>query len=332
MKKIIDQIVTDFKNIPKRYSFLKFLDKESTSDKTSVKKNLTQSTNLKKSSEATSTGIKKPTPPKRKISPVMLIVILLVLGYVAFQEEIDKLANPTPVTAEVPPVPKKPDPKVEAPKIEEPNVDQPKVEEPVIATSEPEPEPLEPTVSDPSPINLTEPSDVVTEPVVTDTPLEVLTPKEPEPAPPIAAVEPEPEPVIEKETVPEKTEDIVDITVPADSNPLNNLNNGDMSDQILADLEKQLKEKEGVSNNVSNYLNPPDYDYLGRGLVYNCKGKHWACIDGPSYKTCESNFSYLKNKNKAKECFPVSVFQTDRACQYIQKKKVSSNSETSFCQ
>jgi hypothetical protein len=330
VKKIIDQIVTDFKNIPKRYSFLKFLNKESNSDKTSIKKNLTQVTNINKTSEATSTGIKIPTPPKRKISPVMLIVILLVVSYVAFQEEIDKLANPAPAVTDVPPVPKKTEPKVEPPKIEEPIVETPTTEEPSIAITEPEPEPSEPIVSEPAPINLTEPSDVVTEPVVTDTPLEVLIPKEPEAVEPIAAVEPEP--VIEKETAPEKTEDIVDITVPADSNPLNNLKNEDMSDQILADLEKQLKEKEGVSNNVSNYLNPPDYDYLGRGLVYNCKGRHWACIDGPSYKTCESNFSYLKNKNKAKECFPVSVFQTDRACQYVQKKKVSSNSETSFCQ
>ena len=33
---------------------------------------------------------------------------------------------------------------------------------------------------------------------------------------------------------------------------------------------------------VKAYVAPPAYDNLGRGLVYNCKGRHWACVDKDS--------------------------------------------------
>ena len=60
-----------------------------------------------------------------------------------------------------------------------------------------------------------------------------------------------------------------------------NLDFGDkLSDTILKDLEVQMKsEKEKMKKNkVLMPTDPPDYENLGRGLVYNCSGLHWAVL------------------------------------------------------
>ncbi|MBY0515666.1 MAG: hypothetical protein K2P81_02075 [Bacteriovoracaceae bacterium] len=107
---------------------------------------------------------------------------------------------------------------------------------------------------------------------------------------------------------------------------------GDMTDQILKDLEKQIEENKESTPQVGNtYIEPPDYNNSGRGLVYNCKEKHWACVDGPSFKVCQQNNSSLKSQGKLKECYPDSVYQSEAGCAWIQKKKITSNTKTDFC-
>jgi len=106
----------------------------------------------------------------------------------------------------------------------------------------------------------------------------------------------------------------------------------DMTEQILQDLEKQVQSKQDTIPGVSNeYVAPPEYEYVGRGLVYNCKGKHWACIDAPSFKVCQQNHNALKSQSRSKECVPDSVYETDSACVWVQKKKITSNTKTDFC-
>jgi hypothetical protein len=106
----------------------------------------------------------------------------------------------------------------------------------------------------------------------------------------------------------------------------------DMTEQILLDLEKQVQSKQETIPGISNeYTSPPEYEYVGRGLVYNCKGKHWACIDAPSFKTCQQNFNALKSQSRSKECVPDSVYETDSACVWVQKKKITTNTKTDFC-
>lgn len=106
---------------------------------------------------------------------------------------------------------------------------------------------------------------------------------------------------------------------------------GDMTDQILQDLEKQIGDNKTDVPAGATYIEPPDYGNPGRGLVYNCKGKHWACVDGPSYKICEQNMSALKGEGKPKECYPDSVYQTESACAWVQRQKISANTKTDFC-
>lgn len=113
-----------------------------------------------------------------------------------------------------------------------------------------------------------------------------------------------------------------DIGMPGDEN---------LTDQILQDLEKQSKDKPAAEP-VTEYVAPPDYEYRGRGLVYNCVGKHWACVDGPSYKTCEDNAASVQYLKKKVECHPFNVYETVRGCESMQNRMVSSSAKTTFCE
>lgn len=104
---------------------------------------------------------------------------------------------------------------------------------------------------------------------------------------------------------------------------------GDLTEKILQDLENQTKAD--ATEKPTEYVAPPDYEYQGRGLVYNCKAQHWACVDGPSYKTCEQNASYLKENSKTPECYPFNIYETGKGCTNMQNRMVSSGASTDFC-
>lgn len=104
-----------------------------------------------------------------------------------------------------------------------------------------------------------------------------------------------------------------------------------INESILDDLENQVKKQNKNENSVKEYVSPPNYEYFGRGLVYNCLGKHWACVDGPSYKACEDNASSVKYLGKKTECYPFNVYETTSGCEYVQNRMVSSSAKTNFC-
>lgn len=159
---------------------------------------------------------------------------------------------------------------------------------------------------------ITEP--VITEPVITD---------------PIATESETPTtetPSVDVATPSSDSVDSIDGTVTTDP-----VNSESITDQILEDLEKQVETKKPVEIK-KEYVSPPDYEYLGRGLVYNCAGKHWACVDAPSYKTCEDNSSSVKYLNKKIECHPYNVYETAKGCQNVQNRMVSSSAKTNFCE
>lgn len=103
-----------------------------------------------------------------------------------------------------------------------------------------------------------------------------------------------------------------------------------LTDQILQDLEKQAKDTT-PKETIKEYVSPPDYEYRGRGLVYNCSGKHWACVDAPSYKTCEDNSSSTKFLKKTMECHPVNIYETQKGCEVMQNRMVTAAAKTGFC-
>jgi hypothetical protein len=76
---------------------------------------------------------------------------------------------------------------------------------------------------------------------------------------------------------------------------------------------------------------PPAYDQLGRGLVYNCKDKYWACLDKPAYVTCNKNMKWNKSKGNAAECAVSNIYGSEEDCAKVQKYNVSTNASTDIC-
>jgi hypothetical protein len=76
---------------------------------------------------------------------------------------------------------------------------------------------------------------------------------------------------------------------------------------------------------------PPAYDQLGRGLVYNCKDKYWACLDKPAYVTCNKNMKWNKSKGNATQCAVSNIYASEEDCAKVQKYNVSTNASTAFC-
>ena len=186
----------------------------------------------------------------------------------------------------------------------------------------------------------TEEAPAVVETPVEETPAVVETPVEETPA--VVETPTEETPAVEEPALPIGPDtDSVESTVmtPEDNAsedqigaPDNQgIGGGDLTDKILEDLEKQALDKEKSAPKKRDYVAPPDYEYAGRGLVYNCVGKHWACVDAPSYKTCEQNSEGNKALNKKVECYPFNVYEKMKNCQAAQLMMTSSNAKTGFC-
>jgi hypothetical protein len=187
------------------------------------------------------------------------------------------------------------------------------------ATSETTPEPTTEVATETAPDS---PVTVTSEDVQTEGTPEATTESAPVEAAPETTEAPVDEPPVVTE--PSPNTDSVDgqiTTAPSDEN---------LTDQILLDLEKQSKVDQKAKPKTE-YVSPPDYEYRGRALVYNCKGKHWACIDAPSFKICEDNASSVKYLKKSAECHPFNVYETTRGCESMQNRVVSSSAKTNFC-
>jgi hypothetical protein len=131
---------------------------------------------------------------------------------------------------------------------------------------------------------------------------------------------------------PSKSSPSVDMSDSVDGKPEETSTNSEtITDQILQDLEKQAKDLPAIPEK-KEYVSPPDYEYRGRGLVYNCVGKHWACVDAPSFKSCEENASSVRYLQRPTECHPFNVYETVRGCEDMQNRMVSSSAKTDFCQ
>ncbi len=82
----------------------------------------------------------------------------------------------------------------------------------------------------------------------------------------------------------------------------------------------------------SGYIFPPSYQDLGNALVYDCKGRSWACVNPESYFQCRDNMNWNSSHKKRYECYTVSVYATDLDCESIQLFNTESLAKTDFCQ
>lgn len=111
---------------------------------------------------------------------------------------------------------------------------------------------------------------------------------------------------------------------------IDSVDNKDKGGEEAAPKKETKLEDKIVADDV--YTPPPSYEQLGRGLVYNCKEKFWACLDKTAYVSCNKNMKYNKGHGKPIECAVQSVYNSDEDCGVVQKYNVSSNKPTDFCQ
>jgi cytoskeletal protein RodZ len=117
-------------------------------------------------------------------------------------------------------------------------------------------------------------------------------------------------------------------------------NQDDASDLVNALKENIKQEQEQVMEQEAleeerekdiSYIAPPNYKRLGRGLVYNCLDKHWACVDKFAYFQCRENFNYNKTKSKRAECYVKNVYASEEDCSVIQTYYINMGEPTDFC-
>lgn len=235
---------------------------------------------------------------KKQMSMIIRVVVILILGYLTVDEFVlKKPAEPT-VDELLKAAPKK---KRVSKKVEPP---QEKKEESPITTQEPPKE--EVAQSEAAPIEN----------------VNVLEKTEETQAPPAQ------EEVVESKPVETSVDQKLDELVQQPGI-------GQAEEIKVPSAEVEKKEESMASKIVDDNVTetpPPQYDQVGRGLVYNCKDKYWACVDKPSYVTCNKNMKWNKSKGNASECVIQAIYSSDDDCAKVQKYNVSTSQTTEFCQ
>lgn len=95
-------------------------------------------------------------------------------------------------------------------------------------------------------------------------------------------------------------------------------------------VEKEQVDESGIDPNMT-YVEPPNYRRVGRGLVYNCVGRHWACVDKFAYFQCRENTKWSKVNQKEPECVVSNVYASEKDCGVVQLHYINTNEPTDFC-
>jgi hypothetical protein len=73
--------------------------------------------------------------------------------------------------------------------------------------------------------------------------------------------------------------------------------------------------------NQLDFFPSPDFDKIGRGLVYHCKGRHWACVDKNNYFQCKNGQLWAKQRHRPPSCIIDEVYLTNDDCNRAQIQK-----------
>ena len=106
------------------------------------------------------------------------------------------------------------------------------------------------------------------------------------------------------------------------------------TEEIAKDMEKvaeQVGPTSGEEVKPAEKVDLPDYAVKGRGLVYNCTGKHWACIDRAGFLACREHMKWSEENKKSPECVVKNVYTSEDDCGVVQLHYVNTNEPTDFC-
>ncbi|MFN8369129.1 MAG: hypothetical protein U0T83_00730 [Bacteriovoracaceae bacterium] len=153
----------------------------------------------------------------------------------------------------------------------------------------------------------------------TDPETEVATePEAPSDQNPSLAEDPTPAAIIESDQI-QEVQQSPPSTLNTEPEELNDKVKTKMDNTEVAETEKIRFER------------APNYEVLGRGLVYNCEGKHWACIDKEGFARCEMNKKWHESKASKPSCVPFEVYENEADCGKAQQSKVNEAIKTDFC-
>ncbi len=141
------------------------------------------------------------------------------------------------------------------------------------------------------------------------------------------------EPPVNSQTETKETASTPDFSPDQSQNTYSEFSNNNNSTDYGNDLINS-KEEIKIENKIIDTPTDtpaPSYDQFGRGLVYNCIDKHWACIDKPAYVQCHKNQVWNKQQGKKIECAVKAVYNDENDCVKIQMHNVSTNESTAFC-
>lgn len=261
---------------------------------------------------------------KKQISMIIRVVVVLALAYLAIDQFILKSKDPSTEIADIFVKPRKPRKKIAT----DPGVTAPEVI--AIAGQSPEVKPEELSSEKSLEVAATPETAIMPEAQAPESASPVeninITDKKMEEVPPPAASEAV---VANALAVGEVKSNEAQI----DKNLDSLIESVDGTEKANADStskkEMNLEDKI-VADDV--FTPPPAYDQLGRGLVYNCKEKYWACIDKIAYVACNKNMKWNKAHGKPAECVVQNVYNSDDDCSVVQKYNVSTSKATPFCQ
>lgn len=258
----------------------------------------------------------------KKSSPLIKIILVLAIGYFAYdflmpQEE--ELSVDQMVAQSAKPKRKRPVKEREEAATQSEEV---KKEGEEVLASNPSEKPLE-TTPESTVANTPETeAPPVTDESASNAISQIETPPVTEPTP---EPQPQPEPTPDLAQAPVEN---INITAPVVNDPglgeTKNLNQAQAVDPGITNNTPAVDLTTKI-NEEAPYVAPPKYDVPGRGLVYNCTGKHWACIDKANYQICHLNMKWNTDNSKAKECVTQNVYASEEDCNKVQNYNVSFN-------
>ena len=154
--------------------------------------------------------------------------------------------------------------------------------------------------------------------------------KKPEAPPVVKEFKEDPKEEIKEEpkTVKEETDEI---EIPNELNLGVSEETTQVSDPEVKPVPEKEERPKPIEKESFEYVSPPDFLKFGRGLVYNCKGKHWACVNKDSFIQCRQNQKHFENLNQKPECYPKNVYSNEVDCRTVQIHYINTNEKTDFC-
>lgn len=92
----------------------------------------------------------------------------------------------------------------------------------------------------------------------------------------------------------------------------------DLTSDDLENKLNQITEKLEKAEKKAPFIEAPSYEQYGKGLVYNCKEKHWACVDRTPYLQCRQHQEWSSENRKAPNCVTEKVYSSFKDCRIVQ--------------